>query len=97
MEIVIIILSVLVVIASFIIRNFIIKVRKYAIASEEMAKEINTYKGYLVSLSVIIEKSDKRLSDIDKKGAYSSDDELGWFFNQIKFIQTQLDKFIIKK
>jgi hypothetical protein len=51
---------------------------------------------YLNKLSDLIEESDKRISEVDRKGSFSSDDEVGFFFEQIKSIQTLLSVFIIK-
>ena len=44
-------------------------------------------------LSKIIEHSDKRLKTLDSKGSFESDDEIGWFFEQIKVIQERLNNF----
>ena len=37
--------------------------------------------------------SEKRLEQIDAKGTFKSDDEIGWFFNEIKVLQTGLSQF----
>ena len=37
--------------------------------------------------------SEKRLEQIDQKGTFKSDDEIGWFFNEIKVLQTGLSQF----
>ena len=37
--------------------------------------------------------SEKRLDQIDAKGTFKSDDEIGWFFNEIKIIQNDLSQF----
>ena len=37
--------------------------------------------------------SEKRLEQIDKKGMFKSDDEIGWFFNEIKVLQKGLSQF----
>jgi|TARA_R110000772_G_scaffold118490_1_gene224133 hypothetical protein len=37
--------------------------------------------------------SEKRLDQIDVKGTFKSDDEIGWFFNEIKVLQTGLSQF----
>ena len=39
--------------------------------------------------------SEKRLKQIDEKGMFKSDDEIGWFFNEIKRLQKQIDSFNI--
>jgi hypothetical protein len=45
------------------------------------------------NLSKIIEHSSERLKKIDSKGTFESDDEIGWFFEQIKVIQERLNNF----
>ena len=37
--------------------------------------------------------SEKRLEQIDEKGIFKSDDEIGWFFNEIKVLQKGLSQF----
>jgi high-affinity Fe2+/Pb2+ permease len=54
------------------------------------------YFEYLDKISKIIELSDKRIKDLDHRGVFKSDDEIGFFFNNIKDIQDILNKFIIK-
>ena len=39
--------------------------------------------------------SEKRLDQIDVKGTFKSDDEIGWFFNEIKVLQKGLSQFKI--
>jgi hypothetical protein len=45
------------------------------------------------NLSKIIEHSEQQLQKIDSKGTFQSDDEIGWFFEQIKVIQSRLNNF----
>jgi len=40
-----------------------------------------------------LDNSEKRLSEIDEKGTFSSDDEIGWFFNEVKQLQNDLSRF----
>jgi hypothetical protein len=54
------------------------------------------YMTYLNKISDIIEVSNKKLNEIDVKGSFKSDDEVGFFFQQILSIQTILNSFIIK-
>ena len=55
------------------------------------------YLQYLDQISRIIEISDDKLKKIDIKGSFSSDDEVGFFFKQIKQIQDILNEFKLKK
>jgi hypothetical protein len=51
----------------------------------------------MVNFSNVINFSDKKIKEIDARGAFESDDEIGFFFKQIKFLQDQLNGFKIKE
>jgi hypothetical protein len=40
--------------------------------------------------------SDKKIHEIDVKGSFESDDEVGFFFTNIKMIQDVLNQFRVK-
>lgn len=61
---------------------------------EEMVLERNRT---LQTLSDIINESDRVLKELDKIGAFKSDDEIGFFFNSVKAIQETLNEFSVKK
>jgi len=63
--------------------------------NEKCEDVIKSYETYMVNLSNIIDFSDKKLKEIDANGSFDSDDEIGFFFKQIKFIQEQLNNFKI--
>jgi len=54
------------------------------------------YMEYLSRISGIIELSDKKLKEIDHKGSFESDDEIGFFFQSVKQLQEALNAFQIK-
>jgi len=54
------------------------------------------YLQYLDKISQIIEFIDTKLKDIDHKGSFKSDDEIGFFFKEIQNIQKVLNEFKIK-
>jgi hypothetical protein len=89
MEITIGIISGLLLIAGFVIWNLLKKVER----QEDL---IEKYQQYLTSLDTSIKLSSKRLEEIDVKGMFSSDDEIGWYFKQIKEIQLILDDYKLK-
>ena len=51
---------------------------------------------YLNKFSEIIDYSHKKLKEIDAKGSFESDDEVGFFFQQLKALQEILDTFNVK-
>ena len=80
MEIILVILLTLSVSVSFVaIRNLIKK-------NEMMEDFINKQ-------SEAIAACDTRLKQIDQKGVFYADDEIGWFFGEIKKIQEALNEF----
>lgn len=89
MIITIIILSILVVILGFTTYNLLRK-------NEAQEDILASYMTYLNKISDIIDTSDSKLKEIDAKGSFQSDDEIGWFFEHIKMIQNILNQFNIK-
>lgn len=86
MIIIISILISLLIISCFIIWNLLRK--------NELAEDIIiSYKIYIEKLSKTIESTDKKLVEIDNKGAFRSDDEIGFFFVKIKELQEILNQF----
>ena len=64
----------------------------------ELAEDIIiSYKIYIEKLSENIEFVDKKLIEIDNKGAFKSDDEIGFFFVKIKELQEILNQFKLNK
>ena len=61
--------------------------------NEKQEDVLAAYLLYMDNLSKIIEHSSERLKKIDSKGTFESDDEIGWFFEQIKVIQERLNNF----
>lgn len=55
------------------------------------------YLQYLDQISRVIEVSDEKLKKLDYKGSFKSDDEIGFFFEQVKQIQEILNDFQLKK
>ena len=88
--IIISILSVLVVILGFTTFNLLRKNEK----QEDILAE---YLTYLDQLSRTIEASDKKLKEIDEKGTFKSDDEVGYFFKSVQSIQSILNDFKVTR
>ena len=84
-----IIFAILSIVLGFITWNLMKKVEKY----EDIAQY---QQNYIDNLSTIIGESEKRLQEVDQKGTFQSDDEVGFFFNTIKEIQRVLDQFNLK-
>ena len=82
MEIVIGILSALLITAGFAIRNVI--------------KKNEALEDFIAKQSEAIDRCDQRLKQIDDKGFFATDDEIGWFFGEVKKIQEALNEFRLR-
>jgi hypothetical protein len=89
MIITIIILSLIIVVLGFTTYNLLKK-------NEKCEDIIKSYEEYMINLSNTIEFSNNKLKEIDSKGSFESDDEIGFFFKTVQFIQEQLNNFKIK-
>jgi predicted PurR-regulated permease PerM len=84
------ILGILVVILGFTTFNLLRKI-------EKIEDIILQYDRYISEFNNQIEASEKRLNEVDAKGMFKSDDEIGWFFEQIKVIQNGISQFKINQ
>ena len=89
MIIAIVILSLMVVILGYTTFNLLKK-------NEKQEDILMGYMSYLNKVSDIIEMSDKKLKEVDAKESFKSDDEVGFFFESIKQIQSILNQFNIR-
>tara|TARA_Y100000004_G_C8766897_1_gene349030 strand:+ start:168 stop:443 length:276 start_codon:yes stop_codon:yes gene_type:complete len=54
-------------------------------------RRITQYEQFLVNIERVIRYSSERLKQLDTKGSFESDDEIGFFFEEIKKLQNMLD------
>ena len=88
LEIIIGILGLLVVIFGYTTFNLLRK--------NEKAEDIILSQNIFINkFSEQIDASQKRLNEIDEKGTFQGDDEIGWFFNEVKIIQNDISRFKI--
>jgi uncharacterized membrane protein YukC len=90
MILLVIILSILVVILGYTTFNLLRK-------NEKQEDILAGYMRYLNKISDIIQTSNRKLEEIDAKGSFKSDDEIGFFFQSILAIQDVLNSFDIRK
>ena len=55
-------------------------------------RRINQYENLITQFQQIITFSTEKMKNVDAKGHYESDDETGFFFEQLKQIQTLLNQ-----
>ena len=77
-----IILGILVVVLGFTTFNLLRKV-------ESLEDYVVDYNEFVTKLRDQISSSTDRLKQIDQKGTFEGDDEIGWFFNEVKIIQNE--------
>ena len=80
------ILSVLVLVLAFTTFNLLNK-------NEKFEDVIVSYRDFIKKFQDTIDKTQKRLDEIDEKGMFKSDDDIGWFFKEIKRLQEYVSKF----
>jgi len=86
LEIIIYILGAVVVVLGYTTINLLIK-------NEKAEDIIVSQRGFIENFQSSIEEADKKLKELDTRGSFSSDDEIGWFFNEIKKLQNVLSRF----
>ena len=87
---IIILLSVLIVVFLYTTFNLLRKNEKY----EDL---VEGYRMFIIRFQQQVKESDKRIKEIDSKGTFKSDDEVGYFFNELKKIQDSLTNFRVEE
>ena len=54
-------------------------------------KRINQYEDLILQFQQIVTFATEKMKTVDSSGHYESDDETGFFFNQLKQLQLTLD------
>jgi len=89
MIIAIIILSVLVVVLGYTTFNLLKK-------NEKAEDAIISYQEYINGIGSTVEFINKRIDEIDTKGTFKSDDEVGFFFDRLKMLNEMIRPYNIK-
>ena len=61
-----------------------------------LLKKNEALEDFIAKQSEAIQACDLRLKQVDDKGIFYSDDEIGWFFKEVKKIQEALNEFTLK-
>jgi hypothetical protein len=64
--------------------------------NNKLEKALVNQQQYIDAISIIIEDSNNTIQELDNRGAFEADDEVGTFFRNIKEIQTVLNQFNTK-
>lgn len=63
---------------------------------QKYRKVIEDQNNTLSEISDTVVKSNSKLKELDEKGVFESDDEVGHFFEEVKKIQSTINQFILK-
>tara|TARA_Y100000034_G_C6808187_1_gene363052 strand:+ start:493 stop:768 length:276 start_codon:yes stop_codon:yes gene_type:complete len=74
----------------FFVLFFLISVVSIALVYFSL-KRINQYEDLIIQFQQIITYATERMKLVDSNGHYESDDETGFFFEELKQLQLQLD------
>ena len=61
----------------------------------KLEQMVDSQDQYIQRFSNAVGVTNKKLEDIDEKGSFKSDDEIGWFFESLKTLQSELNDFNI--
>jgi hypothetical protein len=90
------ILSILVVVLGFTTFNLLRKVEQSEDELKRRQDAIISYQEYINGLGSTVEFINKRIKEIDAKGTFSSDDEVGFFFERLKMLNDMLRPYNVK-
>jgi hypothetical protein len=60
---------------------------------ERLEKIVDQQNQYITNISELIELSNKKIGESEVAQAFKADDEIGFFFETLQEIQTQLNSF----
>ena len=89
-------LSLLVVVMGFTTFNLLRKVERYEDELNKRQDAIISYQEYINGLGSTVEFMNKRIKEIDAKGTFNSDDEVGFFFERLKMLNDMLRPYNVK-
>ena len=87
MEFFILLIVIIAVVIGYIIWNLLTKV-------EKLEKVIETQEKYILDFYDLVKTSEIKIKEIDSKQLFQSDDEIGFFFTNLKTIQDALSDYI---
>ncbi len=65
--------------------------------TEKLEKLVDDQNTYIDRISELIETSNKKISESEIANAFKTDDEIGFFFETLQEIQSQLNSFKTRK
>jgi LPS O-antigen subunit length determinant protein (WzzB/FepE family) len=65
--------------------------------NSKLERAIVEQQQYIDAISIVIEDSANTIQELDNRGAFEADDEVGTFFRNLKEIQNVLNQFNTRK
>jgi len=62
--------------------------------TEKLEKQIDIQEKYILEFYDLVKQSETKIKEIDNKQLFQSDDEVGFFFTNLKVIQEALSDYI---
>jgi uncharacterized membrane protein YukC len=87
MEFFILLVLIIVAVIGYVIWNLLTKV-------EKLEKTIEAQENYILNFYDLVKTSEDKIKEIDSKQLFQSDDEVGFFFTNLKTIQEALSDYI---
>tara|TARA_R110002126_G_scaffold206267_1_gene353487 strand:- start:309 stop:590 length:282 start_codon:yes stop_codon:yes gene_type:complete len=81
------VIAILVGVVGYVIWNLMKKV-------EKLESMIDVQEKYITDFYELVKQSELKIKEIDSKQLFQSDDEVGFFFNNLKTIQEALSDYI---
>ena len=72
----------------YILNNLLKKVEAYQDVVQDQVQ-------YLENISNAVGEGQKHLQKLDERGVFQSDDEVGYFFEQMKYVQDELNRYML--
>lgn len=70
--------------------------RNLVVQNNKLTKLVEERDIYINNISAVIEDIEARLREIDNRGTFASDDEVGFFFNSLKQMSQTLNVYKLK-
>jgi hypothetical protein len=90
----IIFLAILLGISIYVNVNLLKRNERLEEAQDLIANDYEELYNKMLLFEAVIDDANKKLKEIDFKGSFESDDEVGFFFKELKNIQDDINKFL---
>lgn len=84
------------IILTIVVITLIMFLRKFIIKNEELEDLVAAHEKYVAKFSETVTYCTIKMNQIDEKGSFTSDDEIGWWFEEIKTMQQLLNQYSLE-